>query len=81
MKIREHGVSEAEADGRDEGGFFKLVEVPELSFELQERMKRCGGCYYEFYNHRVNCCGPHCWSLTNDANFRGRGRPTCWIAR
>jgi hypothetical protein len=79
MIIRKYQ-SEAEgSDGRDEGGYFKTVEVPDISKKLQNRMKRCGGCHHAFYNGRANITGNYCWSLNNDNNFKKRGTPKCWV--
>lgn len=69
---------EGEVAGRDEGGPYRLIEVEPLPPKLVRRMKRCGGCHDDFYNHRQNCGGNHCFSLSNDENFRGRGRPRCF---
>lgn len=75
--VREY-CREGEHDGRDDGGFYRMVEKPDLSIKLQQRMLRCRGCHDDFYNRRANCSGNHCWSLTRDENFDGRGRPKCW---
>lgn len=66
------------AVGTDEGGPYRLVEVEEIPKKLKSRMARCAGCHDDFYNHRANCCGNHCWSLKKDEYFRGRGRPKCY---
>jgi len=69
---------EAEAEGHDEGGFFRMKEVESTPPQIKRRMRRCGGCHDDFYNYRANCTGNHCWSLTHDENFRGKGRPKCF---
>jgi hypothetical protein len=79
MQMREYGVAEDKADGRDEGGWYKWVDAPEIPAKLKKRMSRCGGCYNAFYNHRSNVDGNTCWSLPVDKNFRGSGRPKCWV--
>lgn len=82
MKIREYISSEeAESrgcDGKDEGGYYRMVPVPVISDKLRKRMRRCAGCHDDFYNNRANCCGNTCWSLKRDDNFRGRGKPACY---
>lgn len=77
MKVRQP-CKEDEADGRDEGGFFKLVEVEPLPAKLTRRMERCAGCRDSFYNHRTNVSGNTCWFLRDDKYFRRRGKPGCW---
>ena len=78
MQVRSY-CTEAESTGRDEGGFFRMKTVPELSAELKRRMERCAGCHNDFYNRRSNSGGKNtCYSLERDSNFRGRGRPECF---
>jgi len=74
--VRQHCKKE-EASGKDEGGYFKYVKTEDVPRKLRERMKRCAGCRDNFYN-RANCTGNHCWSLNDNENFAGRGRPLCY---
>jgi hypothetical protein len=69
---------ENEAEGQDEGGSFRMKEVPDLPKKLKRRLPRCIGCRNNFYNGRANVSGNHCWSLERGAFFRGRGKPKCW---
>jgi hypothetical protein len=67
-----------ETNMRDEGGYYKMVEVEDLPRKLKARMGRCGGCHDDFYNDRHNSTCNHCWSLKDDSNFRSKGRPNCY---
>lgn len=79
MKIRDYGADSATADGHDEGGYFMLTDVPELTAKQKRRMERCRGCRNDFYNGRANSGGANtCYSMDNDANFRKRGTPVCF---
>ena len=69
---------ESEAEGRDEGRFFRYKEIDPTPPKILRRMARCAGCHDNFYNHRANCTENHCWSLKSDNNFRGRGAPKCY---
>jgi hypothetical protein len=77
--IRVYGCSAERSQGQDEGGYYQIVEAPALDPTLEKRMQRCMGCRNDFYNHRQNCGGNTCWSLPRDANFKGPGKPTCWM--
>lgn len=77
--VRVYGAKETEADGHDEGGYFKMEKVPDISKKLRKRMARCVGCRNSFYNGRANITGNYCWSLGNYENFRKRGTPRCFI--
>jgi len=46
--------------------------------QLRVRAAACAGCIFNIYNGEQNHCGPHCWNLTNDDNFRTK-RPRCYI--
>lgn len=69
---------EKEAVGRDEGGWYRYKEVPELTARLQNRMKRCSGCHDDFYNYRANGGVDHCMFLAQDPHFRRKGNPSCY---
>jgi hypothetical protein len=69
---------ENEAVGRDEGGFFRYIEAPDLAPKLATRMVNCAGCHDDFYNRRANITATHCWSLTRDSNFIDKRRPVCY---
>jgi formylmethanofuran dehydrogenase subunit E len=77
MKVRVYCKEEG-ADGRDEGGFYRWEEQPEIPAKLRARMVRCSGCHDAFYNHRANVAGNHCWHLAADENFPKDGPPRCW---
>jgi len=71
--------SQEESTGRDDGGYYKMEQRPDPPSKLQKRMSRCYGCHDDFYNNRANfgdCT--HCWSLDDDENFKGQGKPGCY---
>jgi hypothetical protein len=80
MRIRQY-CTEEQADGRDEGDWFRLIDEPDVPEKLRRRMVHCTGCYNAFYNYRQNVDGSTCWSLPDDGNFRGvkaGKRPKCY---
>jgi hypothetical protein len=76
MKVRVY-CEETNAVGRDEGGWYRIEERPDVPTKLKRRMSRCAGCRNDFYNYRANITGNTCWSLDSDDNFRRRGVPLC----
>jgi len=78
MQARSYQASAEGADSKDAGGYFRFIDVPDLTPELKNRMRRCTGCHQNFYNHRQNVDGNCCWSLKSNANFERKGRPACY---
>ena len=82
-RVREY-CAEIESEGKDEGGYYKMVEAPDVPAKLrrqrEHRIGRCSGCHDNFYNHRMNCTGQAvCWNLDDPLNFQCRGgKPKCW---
>ncbi len=76
--IREYCDKE-KSEGRDDGGYYRMIKVKPIPANLQKRMIRCGGCHNNFYNNRANWCGNYCWSLDNYDNFRSKkSKPKCY---
>ncbi len=78
MKVRSYIGNAEMADGKDEGGYFRWIDVPDIPKKLVKRMIRCSGCHDDFYNHRINISGNHCFSLNVNKYFSSKIKPKCF---